>query len=61
MLDLRDKDAPVHVCICGSKLWNLKVMFEDYEIAFYMLDMECSLCGALATAPTEVDRPGYVR
>ena len=61
MLDLRDKDAPVHVCVCGSRLWNLKVMFEDYEISFYFLEMECADCGALAIAPTEIDRPGYVR
>jgi hypothetical protein len=30
-------------------------MFEDGEISLYMLDMECSLCGTLATAPTPID------
>jgi len=55
-LDLRDKDKPIHVCICGSMLWNLKVMFDDYEISFYFLEMECAECGALATAPTPIDR-----
>jgi hypothetical protein len=30
-------------------------MFEDGEISLYMLDMECALCGALATAPTPID------
>lgn len=60
-LDLRDKDNPIHVCVCGSRLWNLKAMFEDYEVSFYFLDMECAECGALATAPTLVDMPeGYM-
>lgn len=53
-LDLRGD--PIHVCICGSKLWNIQAMFEDYEISLYMLDMECALCGAMATAPTLVDK-----
>lgn len=52
-LDLRGK--PTHTCICGSDLWNLKVMFENNEIALYFLDMECALCGSKATAPTPVD------
>jgi hypothetical protein len=30
-------------------------MFEDGEISLYMLDMECALCGTLATAPTPID------
>jgi hypothetical protein len=55
MLDLRDKEAPLHVCVCGSFLWNVKAMFENGEISLYMLDMECELCGALATAPTPID------
>lgn len=46
-----------HVCPCGSRLWTVQVMFEDYEIAAYLLDMECALCGNKAIAPTEVDRP----
>ncbi len=53
--DLRDKDNPLHVCVCGSFLWKVQAMFEDSEISLYMLDMECALCGALATAPTPID------
>lgn len=49
------RGTPTHVCICGSELWNLKVMFEDGEISLYFLDMECALCGSKATAPTPVD------
>jgi hypothetical protein len=55
MMDLRDRDNPLEVCVCGSTLWNVKAMFEDSEISLYMLDMECALCGALATAPTPID------
>jgi hypothetical protein len=54
-LDLRDRDNPLHVCVCGSILWDVKATFEDGEISMYMLDMECALCGALATAPTPID------
>jgi hypothetical protein len=60
-MDLRNKEFPTHVCACGSQLWNVKCMFQDYEISMYMLDMECYSCGALATAPTLVDMPeGYI-
>jgi hypothetical protein len=38
-------------------MWNLKVMFQDYEVSMYMLDMECVLCGTKATAPTLADMP----
>ena len=54
-MDLRDKDNPLEVCICGSMLWDVQVMFENGEISLYMLDMKCSLCGSLATAPTPID------
>lgn len=62
MLDVRDKENPTHVCPCGSKLWNIKAMFTDYEISMYMLEMNCALCGTLAIAPTLVDMPeGYIK
>jgi hypothetical protein len=48
----------LHECpVCESNLWNVKVTFEDYEIASYVLDMECSICGSYAKAPTVLDRP----
>ena len=53
-IDLRG--TPTHLCPCGSQIWNLKVIFEDFEIATYVLDMECVSCGSVATAPTPVDR-----
>ena len=55
-IDLRG--TPTHLCPCGSNIWNLKVIFEDFEIATYFLDMECVSCGSVATAPTPVDREG---
>jgi hypothetical protein len=53
-MDLRGR--PTHICPCGCNIWNLKVVFDDFEIATYFLDMECVNCGSLATAPTPVDR-----
>ena len=53
-MDIRG--TPTHLCPCGSQIWNLKVIFQDFEIATYFLDMECVSCGSVATAPTPVDR-----
>jgi hypothetical protein len=45
---------PTSVCICGSFVWNLKVIFdEDGTIGMYFRDMECADCGTQATAPIE--------
>jgi hypothetical protein len=53
-MDLRG--TPTHECICGSQVFNIKAVFDNYEIATYFLDMECFECGNLATAPTPLDR-----
>lgn len=50
------RGMPTHLCPCGCNIWNLKVIFDNYEIATYFLDMECANCGSLATAPTPLDR-----
>ena len=42
---------------CESNLWNVKVQFDDYEIASYLLEMECAICGTYALAPTPLDKP----
>lgn len=55
-MDLRG--TPTHACICGSAVWNVKAVFDNYEIATYFLDMQCAECGSLATAPTPLDREG---
>jgi hypothetical protein len=53
-MDLRGN--PTHECICGSQVFYIKAIFNDYEIATYFLDMQCVECGSLATAPTPLDR-----
>jgi hypothetical protein len=55
-MDLRG--TPTHVCVCGSNIWNVKVIFDQSEIATYFLDMECVNCGSFATAPTPIDVNG---
>lgn len=50
------RGTPTHVCPCGCNIWNLKVIFDNYEVATYFLDMECVNCGSLATAPTPLDK-----
>jgi rRNA maturation protein Nop10 len=48
----------LHECpICGSNIWNVKAIFEDYDLLMYFLDMECSSCGTYAKAPTPLSRP----
>ena len=46
-----------HVCCCGSNMFRVICMFEDYEISMYFLDMECINCGSLYNAPTPIDNP----
>jgi hypothetical protein len=53
-MDLRG--SPTHLCPCGCNIWNVKVIFDQFEIATYFLDMECANCGSMATAPTLLDR-----
>jgi len=49
----------MHECICGCNMWKIVVMFEEYEISSYILDMECINCGTRAKAPTPIDNPDY--
>ena len=53
-MDMRG--TPTQVCPCGCDIWNVKVIFNESQIASYFLDMECANCGSLATAPTPIDR-----
>lgn len=53
-MDLRG--SPIHMCPCGCNIFNVKVIFDNYEIGTYFLDMECANCGTRATAPTLLDR-----
>lgn len=53
-MDLRG--TPTHLCVCGSQIWNVKVIFDNFEIGTYFLEMECINCHSVATAPTPLDR-----
>ena len=53
-MDLRG--TPTHLCICGSEIFYVKTVFDNYEVATYFLDMICAECGSLATAPTLLDK-----
>jgi hypothetical protein len=53
--DLRDL-GPVHVCICGSQVFNVAASFDDFELSWYFLDATCFSCGALVRVPCEPDR-----
>ena len=53
-MDLRG--TPTHECVCGSRIFYIRAVFDDYEIATYFLEMQCVECGSLATAPTPLDR-----
>jgi hypothetical protein len=54
-MDIRG--LPTTVCPCGSKVWDVKTIFDTDtgEVDMYFLDMECSMCGTIATAPTPED------
>ena len=54
-MDIRG--VPTTVCPCGSLVWTLKAIFDNEtgNIAMYFMDMECSQCGTIATAPTPED------
>jgi hypothetical protein len=53
-VDLRSL-GPVHVCMCGSQVFKVGVMFEDKDISLWFTDAECFACGALVKVPTPVD------
>lgn len=51
------KGVPTMACICGSRVFNLRVMWDEStrEIGWYDLEQECFNCGMLLTAPTPID------
>ena len=52
--------GPIHVCSCGSQVFNVAASFEDYELVWYALDATCFSCGALAIVPCPVDNPDNI-
>ena len=53
--DLRDL-GPIHVCPCGSQVFNVMASFEDYELVWYFLDATCVNCGNIVLVPCPVDK-----
>lgn len=55
MLDARG--IPTRECpSCASTLFTIQAVFdEEYNIAQYLLNAECAICGTLLTAPTPLD------
>lgn len=55
---LDQRGIPTNECLhCGSNVFTIKAVFEDYEIAGYYLDATCAICDSPLTAPCPVDRP----
>lgn len=51
--------GPTHACTCGCTVFNTYVQFEDYEISWYALDVQCANCGNLLKAPCPVDKEEF--
>ncbi len=52
------RGIPTHECPqCGSNMFRVVVIFEDYQVAMYETTGQCVLCDSLVTVPTEIDRP----
>jgi hypothetical protein len=48
--------GPVHVCPCGSQVFNAMVAFDDFDLVWYFLDGSCVNCGNLVKLPCPPDR-----
>ena len=48
---------PTFACICGSKMFNLTVMWDEEtrEVGWYNLRQQCVECSTWTTAPTPID------
>ena len=49
--------GPIHVCPCGSQVFNVAASFEDNELVWYFLDATCYSCGNIVTVPCPADEP----
>lgn len=56
--DLRSL-GPTHQCVCGGTVFNTYVQFEDFEIVWWGLDVQCASCGNLLKAPCPIDKPDF--
>jgi hypothetical protein len=57
MFDLYNLDNPTMACICGCKMFQITVMWDEEErtIGWYDLRQRCHECGTNSTAPTPID------
>jgi len=57
MFDLYNLDNPTFACICGSKMFQITVMWDEEErtVGWYDLRQRCHVCGSTSTAPTPID------
>lgn len=56
-MSLDARGFPTHACPnCGCKIFKIKAMFQDFEIALWFTEGNCAECGTLVTVPTPVDR-----
>lgn len=60
MIDIYDKKNPTTVCICGCKMFEVVVMWDEdtRSVGWYDLRQKCKECGSISTAPTPADE-GY--
>lgn len=51
------RGEPTFACICGCKMFNITVMWDEETraVGWYDLKQECKECGTWTTAPTEID------
>lgn len=56
------RGIPTPECPCGGRTFYMVGWFDDcYEVAGYLTDGLCCMCGALVTLCTEIDHPTYER
>ena len=53
--------GPIHICPCGSQVFNVAASFDNYELSWYFLDATCFSCGNLVCVPCPVDDPDRVQ
>ena len=48
---------PTFACICGCKMFNLTIMWDEdtRAVGWYDLRQECYECGTITTTPTPID------
>ena len=52
------RGIPTHECLnCGSNIFNIRAVFEDYTIVTWFLEGTCAECGSPVTVPCPVDDP----